>query len=171
MFAPQTRAPHKILCAVQILRVGTRWVRHSECHPRHSFTLNVHRTFCGAAQSLHPPKLRSYLAMLERLLRTILRTPNKSSLKAFFASKIHFFGRFICIFDFFVVISDIYKKSERSNFEDTDTALPSHLEITFALSCEHQLFDPKNVIMQAYSIFCAKNLHIRFFCSNFAADF
>ena len=42
-------------------------------------------------------------------------------------------------------------------------------ELTFAETCEQQSFVPKNQNMQAFLFFCAKNLYIRFFCSNFAA--
>jgi len=38
----------------------------------------------------------------------------------------------------------------------------------YAETCEQQSFVPKNQNMQAFLFFCAKNLHIRFFCSNFA---
>ena len=41
-------------------------------------------------------------------------------------------------------------------------------EFTFAESCEQQLFAQKIYNMQAYLSFSLKNLHIRFFCSNFA---
>lgn len=53
MRAEQTRAAHKILCAAQILRVGTRRVRHSKCHPRHFFTFECPPDILGAPQSLH----------------------------------------------------------------------------------------------------------------------
>ena len=46
----------------------------------------------------------------------------------------------------------------------------SHLEDTFAQSCEQQSFMQKYEILQANIIFLHKNLHIRIICSIFAGE-
>ena len=46
-----------------------------------------------------------------------------------------------------------------SNFEGTDTASPSHLEATFAVSCNWHLISPKLINMRAYYFFCPNYLH------------
>ena len=52
------------------------------------------------------------------------------------------------------------------NFEGTDTAKPSHLEVTFAHLCKHQVFPVKN---KNNFIFTVKSLRISNICCNFAA--
>ena len=51
------------------------------------------------------------------------------------------------------------------NFEGTDTAEPSHLEVTFAPLCKQQVFPAKNISIY---IFIVKSLRISNICCNFA---
>ena len=66
---------------------------------------------------------------------------------------------------------NLHNSKKSTNFEDTDTAAPSHLESTFARFCERQSFCKKHFYKRAYTIFFTKILYIQIFCSTFVRKF